>query len=253
MKKRIYMLDFLRGTAVILMVIYHTIYTFANILNFDFFFRCFKFLQPFSPPVIATMFILISAYSCSLSKNNLKRGVTILGVAIAISLVTIFALPLIGIDGEGIYFGILHFLGVALIVSPIIFKICDKVPFYIGIPLFIISAIGTNHIKTTGFFGVSVTDPFSDTINLLFPFGIYHGNFYSADYYPLLPWIFVFAVGCYLPKLFPHDKLPQQFFADRFSSVKFIGRHALVIYIVHQPIIYAIGIILSSVIAKVRG
>ncbi len=245
-KKRICALDLLRGTAVILMLLFHLCYTFGTVLGFAFFERIYYLTESIAPPVISVMFIFSCAYSCRLSKNNLKRGAIIFLFALGLSFVTIVILPLLGMAEEGIYFGILHFLGIAVMLSPLIFKAEKKIPAFIGIPISIILAIGTSQIMTKGFFGLRVTDPF-DGVNLLFPFGIYHGDFFSADYYPIFPWIFVFALCCYIAAALPPEKLPERFYSRLCPPVEFLGRHAMIVYIIHQPIIYLIGEIILKI------
>ena len=61
---------------------------------------------------------------------------------------------------------------------------------------------------------------------------------YSADYYPLMPWIFLFFVGTFLGRFFKNGTAPKFFKADVLQPIGFIGRHTLIIYLLHQPIIY---------------
>lgn len=247
-KERIHLLDAVRGLAVLLMVVFHVFFTFGKIFGFPFFQEGYLTARSFASPVISTLFIFSCAYSCLLSKNNLRRGLIILAVALGMSVVTVFLLPLIGINGEGIRFGILHFLAVAVLISPLLLKLVRKIPAYVTIPLFILLAFGTRDLMNDGFFSLPVTDPIQGA-NLLFPFGIYHGDFYSADYYPLLPWILVFGIGCALAVRFPPDKLPDFCFRKKCPPLEFLGRHALIIYIVHQPVIYGLGLLFQLLFA----
>ena len=238
--KRIRILDLIRGLAVVMMVTYHLFYTFGAVLGFPFFKRGYLATMDIAPPIIATLFILTCAYSCQLAKSNVKRGAVIFAVAMGLTAATCYILPLMGMDGEGIRFGILHFLGVAVMLSPLLFKIIRTIPAWLGIPLNIVLAIGTRNLMVRGFFGIPVKDPIQ-SVNVLFPFGIYHGSFYSADYYPLLPWIFVFAIGCFIALKIPRKSLPKFAYKAICPPVEFLGRHALIIYVIHQPIIFAVG------------
>ncbi len=243
-KKRIHLLDLLRGAAVIAMVLYHMSYTFGEMFAFPFFVKLLAATQNIAPPIIATTFILVSAYSSTLSRGNVRRGARIFAIALGISLVTCLILPLVGIDGAQIKFGILHFLGVAVMLSPLLYKLAGKVNFYLGTAVCIALAVGTRDLPVSGFFGLPVTDPIQ-SVNVLFPLGIYHAPFYSADYYPLLPWIFVFLIGCFIAVKFPKDRLPAFAYKKTCPPVEFLGRHALLIYVVHQPVIFGIGELIS--------
>jgi uncharacterized membrane protein len=80
----------------------------------------------------------------------------------------------------------------------------------------------------------------------LLPFGLHSPTFSAFDYFPLIPWLGVFLVGAALGKsvyasrrsLLPW-RMPRTF-------VNFAGRHSLLIYIAHQPVImgvlYALGL-----------
>ena len=239
-KKRIHMLDAVRGMAVLLMVVFHAFFTYGVLFGFPFFQRGYAAAEEIAPPVISTLFIFSCAYSCLLSKNNIRRGLIIFAVAMGMSVVTIWILPLLGIEGEGIWFGILHCLGICVLLSPLLFRLLRKIPWYLSIPVLLVLAIGTRSLMREGFFGVEVQDPIQ-SVNLLFPFGIFHGDFYSADYYPLFPYLFVFAIGCVLALRFPPEKLPARFYQKICPPLEWLGRHALVIYVVHQPLLYAVG------------
>ena len=71
----------------------------------------------------------------------------------------------------------------------------------------------------------------------LLPFGIHSPGYASFDYFPLVPWLGIFLVGTALGKsvyaarrsLLPW-RLPSTF-------VNGAGRHSLIIYLVHQPVI----------------
>ncbi len=70
-------------------------------------------------------------------------------------------------------------------------------------------------------------------------FGFPSKDFASADYFPLLPWFFIFFAGFFFCRMFKtgfpafSEKIPCPFFA-------LVGRHALPIYILHQPVIYLV-------------
>jgi uncharacterized membrane protein len=66
-----------------------------------------------------------------------------------------------------------------------------------------------------------------------------------ADYMPLFPWLGVFLIGCVIGRTCYKDK--KTLFAGKGKvmtavarPVEFIGRHSLIIYLVHQPVIYAL-------------
>ncbi len=60
---------------------------------------------------------------------------------------------------------------------------------------------------------------------------------HAADYYPLLPWIFIYGLGVWCGRFVKAGKLPAFFYTWRVPLLPWVGRHALVIYLVHQPLI----------------
>ena len=69
--------------------------------------------------------------------------------------------------------------------------------------------------------------------------GFMSDGFFSADFFPLIPWLFLFLFGYYLwrwIRLRGWDPL----FRFNIPALSFIGRHSLVIYLIHQPLLYVL-------------
>ena len=85
---------------------------------------------------------------------------------------------------------------------------------------------------------VSLPDPVA---LLLLPFGLHSATFWSVDYTPIFPWFGVVLVGLGIGEFlygngmrhFTMPDLPDVFV----RPLSFLGRHSLLIYIVHQPVI----------------
>ncbi|MCL5780765.1 MAG: DUF1624 domain-containing protein [Firmicutes bacterium] len=213
---RIWELDFLRGIAILMMVVFHILYD----LN-----TFYQVPIPYEQgPVYyigktaASLFIIVAGISCSLSRNNVKRGAKLFALGLVITLVTSLTVP-----GSNIFFGILHFLGTAILLYPL-FKHLKP-----GLLL----TLGTG-IILTGFYFKRVAMP----NHLLAPLGLMGPDFYSADYYPLVPWLGLFLYGVVLGKMIYREK--NSLFASfpfRQNPLNTLGRHSLAIYLLHQPVI----------------
>ena len=121
-KHRIFLLDEIRGFSILCMVVYHGVYNLLTFfpISFPFFYSP---LVIFLRDLFAGMFILISGVSCRFSRNNPKRGLLCLlfGMVMAAgSLLFVPELP--------IYFGILHFLGCAILLFALLQKALDHLP-----------------------------------------------------------------------------------------------------------------------------
>ena len=101
-KPRIALLDELRGLCVLLMVVYHGLYTLGYYLDIAACRRLFHFFTPVEP-LFAGIFIFLCGLCCPLSHSNLKRGALLAVVAAGVSLVmAVGFLPLSSVSqGDG--------------------------------------------------------------------------------------------------------------------------------------------------------
>ena len=108
---RFHLLDSLRGISVLSMIVYHFAWDLIFIAGFP--------LGTFDSPAntvwqlsICVTFILISGFCFNLSRCPLKNAVIIILSGIAVTLATLIATP-----DSPIYFGVLFFLGSAMLIS----------------------------------------------------------------------------------------------------------------------------------------
>lgn len=258
-KSRIEIIDGIRGIAIIAMVIYHALYDINHIFRIDSSFFGVNIFQIFSylEPTFAGVFILLSGVSSRLSHSNLKRGLQLAGIAILLTIGTIIYSNVSG-NNESIYFGILHFIAAAILLFALLRPLLDKIPAYVSLPLWIVLFAMTFNIWRSYFIGIpgifKFTLPNSIINNqYLFAIGIPNPNpniFSSADYFPLLPWIFIFLIGTVLGVYVKQRRLPEKFYTTKMPFFAFAGRNTLLIYIIHQPIIYGILFLIFTIILK---
>lgn len=243
-KKRIHFLDELRGLAVFCMVFYHAFYILGSFFEAEWAEYLFEFFMPVQP-FFAGIFIFLCGTSCSLSKNNLKRGAVILGIALGMTLVTAVIMPKMGFVDCEIYFGILHFLAVSVIFYALVSKPLGRVSPYAGILLCAVlyaftSEIGSGRLAYGELIEFTLPASLYET-DILMPLGIYSPSFYSADYFPIFPDIFIFFSGVFAGRYFTANGYPEPFYKQRAAFLGWLGKKALIIYVVHMPIIYAIA------------
>lgn len=238
-KKRIGFVDEVRGFAILCMVVYHTWFDLVTIFHVDLPFL-FTPEMNFVRDLFAGLFIFISGAACRLSRSNLKRGFICLCGGLILTAVTYFFLP-----EEKILFGILHFLGLSMILFALLQKLIDKIKFpIIGMLVFGLLFVLTCNIKGGvlsfgGLFLVELPDFLYQT-DILFPLGFHSENFFSSDYFPLIPWFFIFLIGSYFGVLLVKHRLPKFFYKDHIRFLSFIGRHTFIIYLLHQPVVYGV-------------
>ena len=239
-KKRIAVLDELRGFAVVAMVIIHAFYLWYNVFGFEW---AKKPGETFINPFIAAIFIVVSGISCSLTKSNVKRGVKVLLIALALTASTVFILPLINLRGLEIYFGILHFLGCCMLLFVPFRPLVEKTNAVVGLAVCIVLYAVTFNIGSrclgVGAWSLDLPAVLYST-DWLCPFGFHTSSFYSSDYYPLLPHVFMFFTGAFVGKMITKKQLPDFAYKTHLKSLSFLGRHSLVIYVAHQPVLFAL-------------
>ena len=62
-------------------------------------------------------------------------------------------------------------------------------------------------------------------------------GFTSSDYFPLLPWLFLFWTGVFLSRLRPER---EDLILRPVPVVTAMGRRSLLVYMAHQPLLYAL-------------
>ena len=171
-----------------------------------------------------------------------------LGVALALTLVTYFIIP-----SELIVFGILHMLSVCMIVFGLGQKLWDRIPLILGLAvcavLFLITMpVSDGYLGLPGTLAWKIPAGWYE-FGWLFPLGIHRADFFSADYFPLFPWIFLFFCGTYIGRWARNGKFPDFTYRLRFTSLSWMGRHALILYLIHQPLIFGVCTLISWIIS----
>ena len=221
-KQRIPLIDVLRGLAVLLMVIHHFLYdlvAFCGAPGWLFSNPVFDFLHF----VFAGLFILLSGVSSNFSRSNVKRGLKALACALVITAVTV-------VMDMPILFGVLHLLGTCMVLYGLTRPLWEKLPFWV------VPAVSLLGLVLTG----DMVGGVSSESRWLWMLGWTYEGFVSTDYFPLLPWVFVFLLGTWAGKYIKAGRMPAWFYGADCPPLAAVGRHSLVIYVLHQPMLYGL-------------
>ena len=215
-KERIGIIDFFRGFLIIGMVIFHLGYTISEIYHVD-----INFFNPvtyYLQLIGLCLFIFLCGIASNYSKSNLKRGIIMLSLGMLITVVTYFYNP-----NFYIKFGVLHFLGCATI----IYHFYRKFNYQMLLFWLFISITITLVIRE-----IEINNPF------LFPLGLPNDTFLSSDYVPLFGFIIPFIIGNIIGKYIKDSNWHPTILSN--NLITKVGRHGLIIYLLHQPIIIGI-------------
>lgn len=233
--RRVGFIDELRGLDIIVMVFYHAMYDIVYIFGVDIPFF-YNFLMPYVQPFIAGIFIVLSGISCRYSRSNLKRGFRTFLLGMVLTVVTVIFMP-----DEAIYFGILHFMGTAMMLFALLEPVFDRIPPSIGLVVSIVLYTLTLHLPhgyiTVGSLFELALPQSLYTKAYLLPLGFAGAG---ADYFPLLPYFFLYLSGAFLGVYFKRNQMPDWLYYTRSRVLSKIGRHTIVIYMLHQPVIMAV-------------
>lgn len=238
-KKRIELLDELRGFAILAMIVHHFFLDAGDILSVDWGYEIFDKLC-IVQPIFWSIFIIISGICSRLSRNTIKRGAIVLGAGLIVTFATAFVMPkIMHIYGAEIYFGILSCLGVCMIVTGLIMPLIEKIKPTVGAGIMLVLFFITYGISDgTMLFGL-IDLPQART-NVFMPLGFYNSTFHSADYFSILPWIFMFIFGAFIGEYAKNGEFPAWTYKKRAKICSFVGRNSLWFYLGHQVVLYAI-------------
>lgn len=240
-KIRFPFLDWLRGLAVVSMVVFHFTYDWMVIggANPSWPWQTSTLLWQQS---ICWLFIFLAGLSLNFSRNPLKGAAVLAACSLTVSVVTVLFLP-----NEAIWFGVLHFLALARLLVGLLRPLLGKIPPLVGFAGSSAIFLALHRLYLNGTFynlpGISTleslwVETFAD--KLLSPFRVALGmppiGFTSSDYFGLIPWLFLFLAGYFVWPLVKNWRIWQK----NLPVFDWFGRNSLLIYMLHQPLCYAL-------------
>ena len=223
MRRRFDVLDAWRTLAIVLMVAYHFLYDLYifGVISAD---------QLFSVPLnvlerfICCSFILLAGASARFSRNNLRHGLVVLGAGLVVEIGAAVA-------GQTIRFGVLMLLGSSMVLWHFLGKGLQRFPGWS-----VAAGSGVLFFAARWWTGRTAV-----SVPWLYPLGFISLGFYSADYFPLLPWFFLFLTGTALGGWWLAHRENRLLTVSLPGALTWPGRHSLIIYVLHQPVLYGIS------------
>ena len=242
-QRRLWEVDTLRGIAIVMMVLFHFVWD----LSFFGLYQANVLVGPWQTFArgIATTFTFVMGVSLTLSysremgrsghplpfKRYFLRGLRIFGWGMVITVATYFF-----VGRQFVVFGILHKLGLSTILAYPFLSLNRWISLVAGI--LVIAA------------GVYIVDPLRSESPWFLWLGLKQVGRSMVDFYPLLPWFGVALIGIFVGySLYPGGRRrfawPDLGQVAPVRGLRFLGRHSLLIYLIHQPILIGTFIILG--------
>ncbi len=233
------LLDSLRGAVFLSMILFHGCWDLVYIFGVDF--HWYKGTGAYIwQQSICWVFLFLSGFCWSLGRRPLKRGLMVFGGGALITLATCLAMP-----ENRVVFGVLTCTGSCMLLMIPLHKLLKKISPETGIFFGFLLFFLTRNIND-GYLGF-------EKINLVkLPVRWYRGlvpaylglpfpGFYSTDYFSLIPWIFLFISGYFFYQMLSKRKIfAYSFWRWELEPFRFLGKHSLLIYMFHQPVVYAL-------------
>lgn len=242
---RVEVFDLVRGLAVVSMVLFHLCYDLRFIVGvpLDWFSGTLREAWRCS---ISWSFVFVAGCMCPLSRDNLRRALRYGAVALAIWVVTSVA----AVDTP-ISFGIIYCMAACTLVYWLLGRarlaprgraaaVCLFVAFLA------LQDLSSGRVGL-GPLSVELPEALYRTPWLAW-LGLPGPGFASGDYYPLLPYLMLFLAGAALGARWARRGYPAWAREASVAPLNLIGRHALLVYVAHQPVILAASALLSALL-----
>ena len=262
-RARFWEIDALRGVAIITMIVYHLMWDLVYLAGVSaavLFEGFWKYWQRFT----CTTFIMLAGVSMTVVYRRererhgpeaklygkfFRRGLKIFGFGMLISAL-VWSARIGYVD-----FGILHLIGFSMMAGYFFLNF----PWFVNVGFWAFSFWLGGVVQQIHFDGRFVPIQIGEWATFfwldgrwLTPIGIYPTQYPAVDYFPIFPWFGVFVLGIALGNWFYANNrrripLPDWGHLFPFNGLQFLGSRSLVIYLIHQPLIYVVLVLLGVV------
>ena len=242
--KRYWEIDSLRGIAIIMMILFHVVYdlVYFGILHCD----IFNGFWWFFARITAMLFIFLVGVSLTLSysrvkkikiKKELVKKYFFRGLKIFIWGLLITAVTWIFLGKKFVLFGVLHLIGISIILAyPLLeFRFLNL---FLGLSV-LLSGLYLGEFRFEFYW--------------LMWLGFRPGDYYPADYVPIFPWFGWVLLGLFFGNLLYKEGVRRfkMKHLDNLISINilsFLGKNSLFIYLLHRPIVLGVIYVISEII-----
>lgn len=229
------LLDELRGLDLVSMMLYHACW------DMMFLFGIWMDWYAGMPgrlwqQTICWVFILLSGFCVPLGHRTLKRGAQVFAAGALVTVVTLVFMP-----EDRVVFGVLTFLGSAMLLTGVLEPLLKKIPPAAGLAVSAVLFALTYHLdeRWLGFGGCALRCRMHGTRITLQRFSAFCPSIFIPPIICLLPWLFLFWAGYFLHFCMGRQRM-EPLRRSVCPALGWMGRHSLLLYLLHQPVIYGV-------------
>ena len=241
-RKRLSYIDSIRGITIVSMIAYHFTWDLVYLAGWK-----LDWMKSFGAycwqQSICWTFIILSGFCWSMGHHPIRHGLQIFACGALITVVTLLFLP-----EDRIIFGILTFLGSAMILmylmQPLLKRCHPLWGMLLSFFIFVMTKGVSRHHLGWGILSIALPDALYRNYLTAY-LGFFFKGFYSTDYFAIIPWIFLYIFGYYLYWSYDRYLRDRDHIAWKEPVFSFLGRHSIWIYMMHQPLLYLLVMLLT--------
>jgi uncharacterized membrane protein len=236
--RRFWEVDAARGVAMVMVVLYHLVYDLDDFGGYDI--ESTSGFWAYFADASAFAFVFLVGISLAISFSRKRgaggRGWDLFGKYLrrgsrifAYGMLVTFAFLALGYGY--VIFGILHLIGASIALAYPFMRLR-----FLNAVLGLAAIAAGAYLQAERFVVGGVAGV------LLAPLGVVPENLFMPDYRPLLPWFGVVLLGLFFGNvvyLVWRKKSPPSRAPRAAAPLAFLGRHTLLIYLIHQPVLVA--------------
>lgn len=229
--------DVVRGFSVVSMVLFHLCYDLRYVYGLG--------AAWFEPPLqdiwrasISWVFLFVAGCMCSFSRNAVLRARKYLLAALAIWIVT----TIVAVDVP-ISFGIIFCMGASTLIEHLLASGSlelrgPRTAFLLLVAFLLLRGVPRGYV---GIGPATMALPHQLYASRWLSFvGLPGPGFASGDYYPIIPFTLMYLTGTAMGRHWKAQGYPEVLTRLSCAPLEWVGRHALPIYLLHQPLIVAV-------------
>lgn len=247
-QNRLHLIDEYRGFWLVNMIFYHAIWDLVYIFGHDWAWYRSQGADIWQQ-CICWSFIFVSGFCWKMSRRHLRRGLEVFGGGLLITIATLLFMP-----NSRVIFGVLTLIGSSMLLMIPCEYLFEKISPLLGAVISFVTFLFVKPVNE-GYFGFGemelITLPREWYSNLFSTYlGFPEPGFWSTDYFSIFPWFFLFATGYFVYRIvFANDiecEMQKESSARKILQksicppLGFVGRNSLLIYMLHQPVVYGI-------------